>query len=154
MPHLAVRDFVYATLQSSFVKSAAILYSGLLEEMVTRISDGLPHKRLRASFLLVLLGMLSRLRDDTIRLMAKRSCKFPMLLLHFLGRQQFFPVACGTRRNLGGSRSIHPLLAEMVFDLLSPKAGCLQILTRVVFDFRLAILAALNLIPQLLQSRG
>src|SRR5271156_5138947 len=77
-----------------------------------------------------------------------------MLSLDFFWGQQLFPVARVSRCDLRSSRSIQSLLAEMVFDLLTAQAGRFQILAGVAFDLRLAILAALNLIAQTLQSRG
>src|SRR5208282_1024971 len=57
-------------------------------------------------------------------------------------------------RDLCRRRSVDSLFPEMVFDLFTSRAGSLQIFLRVVFYFRLSVLAALQFVAQLFQTQS
>src|SRR5258708_20327591 len=50
-------------------------------------------------------------------------------------------------------RSVDSLFSEMVFDLFTARTGSLQIFLRVAADFRLSMLAALQVVAQLSETQ-
>ena len=58
------------------------------------------------------------------------------------------------RGDLSGSRAALIFLRKILFDLLAARTRCLQILFAVTFDFRLAALAALDLVAKFSQPMG
>ncbi len=56
--------------------------------------------------------------------------------------------------DLPGRRAVDSLLALVILHLLTARTRCLQILPRVALDLRLAVLAALQLVAELLQACG
>src|SRR5271156_5602782 len=90
--------------------------------------------------------------DYTICLMAEPRSQLTMLLQYFCGRMQFLAVACAMSGNLRRACTLSADLLQVFFDLDTTRARCLQILLRISLDFRLTMLASLNLITKVLQS--
>src|SRR5271157_632646 len=58
------------------------------------------------------------------------------------------------RSNLCRARAFSSILLQVPLDLFSPWTGCIQVFLRVALDLRLAMLAAFDLIAELLQTHG
>ena len=71
-----------------------------------------------------------------------------MLRPHLLVLRRLLRIARLVRGDLRRSAPAAALLRESFFDLLTPRTRRLQILLRVAFDLRLAMLAALDLVAQ------
>ncbi len=65
-------------------------------------------------------------------------------------RLQLLRVAGPVRGDLGRSRSLAPNLCQMLFDLAPSRAGRFKILRGKTLDLRLAMLATLDLVPEIL----
>src|SRR5665213_97547 len=89
--------------------------------------------------------------DDTICLMAEPCCEFTVLLQDFFRRMEFLAIAGTMSGNLRRARTLSTDLLQVLPDLHTAQARCLQILLRISFDLRLAMLAAFNLIAKALQ---
>ncbi len=76
-----------------------------------------------------------------------------MLLPHFFVRERLLRIARLMRRDLRGASPAHACLLHVLLDLLPPWTRRLQILPRVTLDLRLSMLAALDLVTELLQPR-
>ena len=91
----------------------------------------------------------SRAYDNyAICLIAVLCGKFAMSLQHLFARKQVFTIPCAMGSNLCGARTLSSDLLQVLFDLFSPWTGCFQIFLRIALDFRLAMLAAFDLIAQ------
>ena len=56
------------------------------------------------------------------------------------------------RSNLCRARAFSSNLLQVPLDLFSPWTRCIQIFLRIAFDFRLAMLAAFDLVAEFLQA--
>src|SRR5580658_760164 len=63
-------------------------------------------------------------------------------------------VPCAMGRNLCRARAFSSDLLQVSLDLVSPRTGCIEMLLRVAFDLRLAMLAAFDLIAQTVKAHG
>ena len=97
--------------------------------------------------------MLARLCDDAVRLMPVLCGQARGATQDFFLRQQLLAVARVVRGYLCRGRTVDTLFTEMIFDLLSARAGRLKILFRVTLDLWLPVLATLNFIAQLFEAQ-
>ncbi len=89
-----------------------------------------------------------------VGLMAELPGQLAVLPLHLFGRQQFLFISRPMRGDLACRRAVDSLLALVVFHLLAARTRRLHILLRVAPDLRLAVLAPLQLVTELLEPRG
>ncbi len=131
--------------------------------MIAGVGHGLPRRLLRCRGLVGGLGwgffLGERLRTfphlghNPVGLMAVLPRQFVMLPLHLCGRLQLLFVPCAVRCNLSRRCTVNSLLPFVILHLLPSRTRRLQILPRVALDLRLAVLAALQLVAELLQAR-
>ena len=76
-----------------------------------------------------------------------------MLPLYLGRRLQFLLVPGAVRCNLSRRGTVHSLLPLVILHLLPARTRRLQIFPRVTLDLRLSVLAALQLVAELLQAR-
>ncbi len=163
LPNVRVGNLAHAAIERRFVKRSPVLHGILLEQMVAGIGDGLPCHLLRCPGLVGRLGwilflgeplrVLAHLGYNPVGLMAVLPRQFTMLPLHLCRRLQLLLVSCAVRCDLSRRRTVDALLALVILHLLPAGTRRLQVLPRVAFDLRLAILAALQLVTELLQAR-
>ena len=94
------------------------------------------------------LCMFARLGYNAIRLMAVLCGQFTVPLQYFFRRTNLLAVPRAMGSNLCRARAFSSDLLQVTLDLFSPRTGCIQIFPRVALDFRLAMLAAFDLIAQ------
>jgi len=158
MPYVRVGDLAHAAVQRRFVDRSPVLHGFFLEQMIAGVADGLPRSLLRRPGWGLLLGepacALLCLSHNPVGLVAVLPGQFSMLPLHLFRRQQLLAVAGAMGGDLPGRRAVDPLLPFVILHLLPSRTRRLQILPRVALDLRLAILAALDLVTQLLKTCG
>ncbi len=146
-----MRGFSHATCKGGFKDRPTVLHSRSLKDMSPRPGHGPLRVRLRFPHLT--LPVRPRLGHNAIGLVPILGSQFTVPAQHFVLRQQLLLVAGMMSRDLRGRRSVDSLLAQMVLDLFPARAGCVQILLCVSPDFRLPVLSAFDLIPEIFKAR-
>ena len=116
--------------------------------MIAGVGDSLLSDLGRIDLLPLMIG--ERPRHHPIGLMAVLRGKFAVPVQYFCRRLQLLRVAGSMSGDLGRSRSLAPNLRQMLFDLATARARRFKILLGVALDLRLAMLAALDLVAEVL----
>ncbi len=116
--------------------------------MIAGIGDSLLSDLGRIYFLPLMIG--ERPRHHPIGLMAMLGGKLAVAMQYLCRRLQLLRVAGPVRGDLGRARSLAPNLRQMLLDLAPPGAGRFKILLGKALDLRLAMLAALDLVAEIL----
>jgi hypothetical protein len=104
--------------------------------------------RLSINVLHSLLTVLASLGHDLIGLISVLCCQLTVLPQYLALGQEFLLIPRAVGSDLRGRCAIDSLFPQMVLNLFSSRTGRLEILFGVPADFRLAMLAALQFIPQ------
>ena len=156
LSHLFVGSLRNATADCRLQDASLILHGRAFKDVIASIGDGLSF---RLKFRLVRmprkkLCMVTRLGDNAIRLIAVLCSQFTVPVRYFFWRANLLTMPRAMSRNLCRARAFSSNLLQVPLDLFSPWTGCIEIVLRIAFDFRLTVFAAVDLIAQCLQSNG
>jgi hypothetical protein len=87
--------------------------------------------------------------DDGFGLVPKVGSELAMRSHDIGWRMNLFAVACGVRGDLSGLLSGAACALQILANLLAARAGCVEVLLRVAFDFRCAAAANGDLVTEL-----
>ncbi len=88
-----------------------------------------------------------------IGLVAVLGGKLAVPVQHLGRRLQLFRVAGPVRRDLGRPRSLSADLLEVLLNLPAPGTRRLKVIRSIALDLRLTVLAALDLVAEILKPR-